>query len=161
MPRTSGGTNELGAGSAGEGVTRGFFTRHPAEQPDEQCHRRAVALERGRRYRFTGEAMKRITLYSVLVVGGFAAFMAAASWSGRRDTVDASNLGARKILYYVDPMHPAYKSDRPGTAPDCGMTLEPVYEEAREGARQPRGAGDESVRVSAERRELVGVRGAH
>src|ERR1700756_5688559 len=35
---------------------------------------------------------------------------------------------AKKILYYVDPMHPAYKSDKPGTAPDCGMALEPVYE---------------------------------
>ena len=34
---------------------------------------------------------------------------------------------ARKVLYYVDPMHPAYKSDKPGIAPDCGMTLEPVY----------------------------------
>jgi RND family efflux transporter MFP subunit len=33
----------------------------------------------------------------------------------------------RRVLYYVDPMHPAYKSDRPGVAPDCGMTLEPVY----------------------------------
>lgn len=40
--------------------------------------------------------------------------------------------GERKILYYVDPMHPAYKSDKPGTAPDCGMALEPVY--ADEGA---------------------------
>ncbi len=35
--------------------------------------------------------------------------------------------GGRKILYYVDPMHPAYKSDKPGIAPDCGMKLEPVY----------------------------------
>src|SRR5579864_4674341 len=25
-------------------------------------------------------------------------------------------------------MHPAYKSDKPGNAPDCGMKLEPVYE---------------------------------
>ncbi len=33
----------------------------------------------------------------------------------------------RKILYWVDPMHPAYKSDKPGIAPDCGMKLEPVY----------------------------------
>lgn len=33
----------------------------------------------------------------------------------------------RRILYYVDPMHPAYKSDKPGIAPDCGMELEPVY----------------------------------
>src|ERR1019366_4245315 len=29
---------------------------------------------------------------------------------------------------WVDPMHPAYKSDRPGIAPDCGMKLQPVYE---------------------------------
>ncbi len=42
-----------------------------------------------------------------------------------RTSASASN--GRKILYYVDPMHPAYKSDKPGVAPDCGMTLEPVY----------------------------------
>jgi RND family efflux transporter MFP subunit len=42
---------------------------------------------------------------------------------------------ARKILYYVDPMHPAYKSDKPGIAPDCGMKLEPVY--ADDGPAQP------------------------
>jgi RND family efflux transporter MFP subunit len=35
--------------------------------------------------------------------------------------------GQRKVLYWVDPMHPAYKSDKPGIAPDCGMKLEPVY----------------------------------
>jgi membrane fusion protein, copper/silver efflux system len=33
----------------------------------------------------------------------------------------------RKVLYWVDPMHPQYKSDKPGIAPDCGMQLEPVY----------------------------------
>lgn len=33
----------------------------------------------------------------------------------------------RRVLYYVDPMHPAYRSDKPGVAPDCGMRLEPVY----------------------------------
>lgn len=34
---------------------------------------------------------------------------------------------ARRILYYVDAMHPAYRSDKPGIAPDCGMPLTPVY----------------------------------
>jgi Cu(I)/Ag(I) efflux system membrane fusion protein len=34
---------------------------------------------------------------------------------------------ARQVLYYVDPMHPAYRSNKPGKAPDCGMDLEPVY----------------------------------
>lgn len=33
----------------------------------------------------------------------------------------------RKILYWYDPMHPAYRSDKPGKAPDCGMDLVPKY----------------------------------
>jgi membrane fusion protein, copper/silver efflux system len=33
----------------------------------------------------------------------------------------------RRVLYYVDPMHPAYRSKKPGKAPDCGMDLTPVY----------------------------------
>lgn len=37
---------------------------------------------------------------------------------------------ARKPLYWRDPMHPSYTSDRPGKAPDCGMDLEPVYADA-------------------------------
>lgn len=37
------------------------------------------------------------------------------------------NPNARRVLYWVDPMHPDYKSDHSGTAPDCGMALEPVY----------------------------------
>lgn len=42
---------------------------------------------------------------------------------------DAGGPVQRRILYYVDPMHPAYRSDKPGIAPDCGMDLEPVYED--------------------------------
>ena len=44
-----------------------------------------------------------------------------------RATRQAAPANGRRVLYYVDPMHPAYKSDKPGVAPDCGMTLEPVY----------------------------------
>ncbi len=39
----------------------------------------------------------------------------------------AAGTGERKILYWHDPMHPQYTSDKPGTAPDCGMDLVPVY----------------------------------
>jgi RND family efflux transporter MFP subunit len=35
-----------------------------------------------------------------------------------------------KVLYWQDPMHPAYKSDKPGKAPDCGMDLIPIYDES-------------------------------
>src|SRR5438132_10451795 len=41
---------------------------------------------------------------------------------------EAGATSGRHVLYWVDPMHPAYKSDKPGIAPDCGMKLEPVYE---------------------------------
>jgi membrane fusion protein, copper/silver efflux system len=39
----------------------------------------------------------------------------------------SQHAGERKILYWYDPMHPQYKSDKPGTAPDCGMDLVPKY----------------------------------
>jgi len=41
----------------------------------------------------------------------------------------AGSQKGRHVLYYVDPMHPGYKSDKPGIAPDCGMKLEPVFAE--------------------------------
>jgi membrane fusion protein, copper/silver efflux system len=49
-------------------------------------------------------------------------------WYRGRAAVPANG---HRILYYVDPMHPAYTSDRPGTAPDCGMALEPVYADSQ------------------------------
>ncbi len=74
----------------------------------------------------------------------------------------AAHVGARHILYYTDPMHPSYKSDRPGTAPDCGMQLEPVYSDedggtdsaAGERGTLPAGA----VKVNLEQQQLIGIR---
>jgi len=88
--------------------------------------------------------MKRVALFCVLLLP--AATMVGASWFGRRDPAAAPAPGGRPILYYIDPMHPAYRSDRPGRAPDCGMTLEPVYDD-RSG-----------VRVTPHMQRLVGVR---
>lgn len=38
--------------------------------------------------------------------------------------------GEKKVLYWVDPMNPQNRSDKPGKAPD-GMDLVPVYDEAQ------------------------------
>lgn len=67
-----------------------------------------------------------------------------------------SRTAARRVLYYVDPMDPAYRSDKPGIAPDCGMPLEPVYE----GESEPTGVSlpPGSVSLSAEKQQLIGVR---
>lgn len=66
--------------------------------------------------------------------------------------------GARRILYYVDPMHPAYKSDKPGIAPDCGMALEPVYADVAPAAAPPAASRPGAIRISPERQQIIGVR---
>jgi membrane fusion protein, copper/silver efflux system len=63
---------------------------------------------------------------------------------------------AKRVLYYVDPMHPAYKSDKPGTAPDCGMALEPVYEGDNRATKTPLSPG--AVSITPEQQQLIGVR---
>lgn len=60
----------------------------------------------------------------------------------------------RKILYYEDPMHPWYRSDKPGIAPDCGMKLVPVYADEA-GAAAPTTPG--TVQISTARQQLIGV----
>ncbi len=68
----------------------------------------------------------RRALLAVLVVAAIAlSYRLGRGQTGRA----ASASTTRRVLYYVDPMHPAYKSDKPGIAPDCGMALEPVYAE--------------------------------
>lgn len=65
----------------------------------------------------------RMLLALVLVAAGFGGGYLFHARKG----AGAAQTGGRKVLYWVDPMHPAYKSDKPGIAPDCGMKLEPVY----------------------------------
>ena len=69
----------------------------------------------------------RVLIGLVLLAAAFVGGYGYGRWYGKRESAQAGK-GGRKILYYVDPMHPGYKSDKPGIAPDCGMKLEPVYE---------------------------------
>ncbi len=59
------------------------------------------------------------------------AVAAAQQHSGHGDNAPAAepdpNNPGRKVLYWYDPMHPAYKANKPGTAPDCGMALVPKF----------------------------------
>jgi RND family efflux transporter MFP subunit len=66
--------------------------------------------------------------------------------------------GERKPLYWVDPMHPWYKSEVPGIAPDCNMKLVPVYpgEEARY-ERRANKLPEGSVQITPEKQQLIGV----
>jgi membrane fusion protein, copper/silver efflux system len=74
---------------------------------------------------------------------------------------EARTKSGRHVLYYVDPMHPSYKSDKPGIAPDCGMQLEPVYAEdfanapsSSSLAQLPPGA----VSIDGATQQLLGIR---
>ncbi|HEY1984712.1 MAG TPA: efflux RND transporter periplasmic adaptor subunit [Terracidiphilus sp.] len=66
--------------------------------------------------------MAKQALYLIPVAGALALGFAFGHFHQR-----PAEAATRNILYYVDPMHPAYHSSKPGTAPDCGMDLVPVY----------------------------------
>jgi membrane fusion protein, copper/silver efflux system len=93
----------------------------------------------------------------LLIIGAIAAAFIVGRWQSSKRAPSEHD---RKILYWVDPMHPAYKSDKPGIAPDCGMRLVPVYAGTAgppvpaPGARMPPG----TVQIDAQRQQLIGVR---
>jgi RND family efflux transporter MFP subunit len=87
--------------------------------------------------------MKAIRIIGLLVVIAFA-FAGGYVYKAVKGDAATADKGGRKILYWVDPMHRAYKSDKPGIAPDCGMKLEPVYADG--GAAAAPAAADRKVR---------------
>ena len=96
-------------------------------------------------------------LVAILLGAGFAGGLAFMRWRGAQDAAAASE---RKVLYWVDPMHPAYKSDKPGIAPDCGMKLQPVYvDQGPAGGAPAAGSTPEGTfQISAEKQQLIGMR---
>ena len=97
---------------------------------------------------------------AAFVVGVLLIVFLAYAVGKRHGLSSATNTAERHVLYYVDPMHPAYKSNSPGIAPDCGMRLEPVYEdEAAKGTAKvalalPKGA----VQIDGSIQQLLGIR---
>lgn len=106
------------------------------------------------------------TLALAVLVGGYLAREPVrAAWQQRQQGRQAAApdehaghtlpTGERKVLYWYDPMHPAYKSDKPGIAPDCGMQLVPKYADEVEGMKaMPAG----TVMIPPEKQQLIGVR---
>ena len=101
--------------------------------------------------------MKRTSL-AIAVVAAIAASYGIGRYNSHSQS---SNQTGRHVLYYVDPMHPSYKSDKPGIAPDCGMRLVPVFAEDLGNAQPssplaqlPAGA----VAIDAATQRLMGIR---
>ena len=86
-----------------------------------------------------------VLLIAAAFVGGYGY----GRWYAKPSTAAA---GSPKVLYWVDPMHPWYKSDKPGTAPDCGMKLVPVN-----AGEESRYARKGNVEITPEKQQLIGV----
>ncbi|MBK5290817.1 MAG: efflux RND transporter periplasmic adaptor subunit [Acidobacteriia bacterium] len=93
------------------------------------------------------KALGVMLLLAAAYVGGYGN----GRWYGLKEPGKTGSQSTRKVLYWVDPMHPSYTSDKPGIAPDCNMPLEPVY--ADEKKLEPG-----VVQISPERQQLIGVR---
>jgi Cu(I)/Ag(I) efflux system membrane fusion protein len=101
--------------------------------------------------------MKRVSSFALAVVlVALTAFAAGAWWTSHRGAGGSSVQQSKTILHYACPMHPQYKSDRPGDCPSCGMRLEPVYADGGERDAPP--DAFRLVNVSTERQQLIGVR---
>lgn len=109
----------------------------------------------------------RTLITSFMIAAVFAAGYGYGRWYAKPIAVQAT-AGQKRILYWYDPMHPAYKSDKPGIAPDCGMDLVPMY---ADDASKPAGASESpaiqatptdlpagSIEISPEKQQLIGVK---
>jgi len=109
--------------------------------------------------------MKRRILFASLLLAAGGLVVAAYHWrvfgwfDGKLAGAASSNIpgdsGAspRKVLYWVDPMNPAHRSDKPGKAPD-GMDLVPVYADEAASAESP---APDAVKISSQKLQLIGV----
>ncbi len=101
--------------------------------------------------------MRRTSL-AIAVVAAIAVSYGLGRYNLRLQTVSTRG---RHVLYYVDPMHPSYKSDKPGIAPDCGMPLVPVYSDDSGNAPPPSPIAQlpaGAVTVDAATQRLMGIR---
>ena len=97
--------------------------------------------------------MKNLVI-TLLIGVAFAGGYGYGRWYGK--PANAAGSGEQKPLYYVDAMHPWYKSDKPGIAPDCGMKLVPVYQ-GEQSQYENRSLPPGTVQITPEKQQLIGV----
>lgn len=103
-------------------------------------------------------------ILAAVFAAGFAALAISRKQSATPGAADAASPHAspltprpRKILYWVDPMTPGYKSDKPGKSPFMDMDLQPVYEQGTETAPAAGVEGYSTISVPQGRQQAIGV----
>src|SRR4029453_7615806 len=101
--------------------------------------------------------MNRIIAIIALAVSLAAGSFAGGTWWADRS--GAARASAHAATVYTCPMHPEYRSDRPGDCPMCGMRLEAVRAGgATGGDAAARTLPHGTVQVSPERQHAIGIR---
>jgi membrane fusion protein, copper/silver efflux system len=105
-----------------------------------------------------GVAMKKNGLVFTALVGIGLIFLVG-SWVSRRPSAPPGSTAQQAVAAYTCPMHPAYRSDRPGDCPLCGMRLVPVPSGAGPApAGAAGGAPAGTAQVDTDKQQLMGVR---
>ena len=101
--------------------------------------------------------MKRIIAVTAVAVSlAVGSFAGGTLWAHRSGAARAS---APAATVYSCPMHPDYHSDRPGSCPVCGMSLEAERPDGAEGVEATNDAHPHgSVHVRPDRQQAIGVR---
>jgi membrane fusion protein, copper/silver efflux system len=94
-------------------------------------------------------------LIGSLVVGGYMTFFQPAAQQGSNGSASSGDVEDNQPMYWVAPMDPNYKRDKPGKSP-MGMDLIPVYKD--QGSDD--GAGPGTIKISPEVVNNLGVRTA-
>lgn len=103
---------------------------------------------------------KRVLVFAIVILAGavllyfwFSRKQTASDVKKSDQTVQTAGKKERKILYYVDPMNPSFRSDKPGKAPD-GMDLTPVYADEEEEGEKNSG----TVKISGKKQQLINLK---
>jgi hypothetical protein len=119
-----------------------------------------------------GRGRAAIVAALVVLALGFAGLWL---WQYRRSTRHEGHAGQASATTYYCPMHPHYRSDKPGNCPICSMKLvplegagSPAAQPAAAAASPPSGetgtpaaaapAGAPRVRIAPERQQQIGVK---
>src|SRR3954451_10249555 len=86
------------------------------------------ALSRTNRGHAMNSRLWIIAIVVTAVLAGVAGFVLASQSRTQAIGQRISSKGARKILYWRDPMVPSARFDKPGKSPFMDMELVPVYE---------------------------------